>query len=82
MFCISRRCARSLFLTVFVTRVLVQRGWLWTATQAAPPASLQTRTCSVAGQSRVTYNYVSNPLRSEFRFAPLPEHDQACWLVA
>ena len=51
------------FITVFVTRVLVERGWFWTATQTAPPAS---RTCSVATQSQVTYNYVSNPLRSEF----------------
>ena len=67
------------FITVFVTRVLVQRGWLWTATQTAPPAS---RTCSVATQSQVTYNYVSNPLRSEFRFVPLPERDHGCWLVA
>ena len=67
------------FLTVFVTRVLVERGWLWTATLTAPPAS---RTCSKATQSQVTYTYVSNPLRSEFRFAPLPERDQGCWLVA
>ena len=67
------------FLTVFVTRVVVERGWLWTATQTAPPAS---RTCSKATQSQVTYNYVSNPLRSEFRFAPLPERDHGCWLVA
>jgi hypothetical protein len=67
------------FLTVIVTRVLVERGWLWTATQRAPPAS---RTCSAATQSHVTYNYVCNPLRSEFRFVPLPECDQGCWLVA
>ena len=67
------------FLTVFVTRVVVERGWLWTATQTAPPAS---RTCSKATQSQVTYNYVSNPLRSEFRFVPLPERDHGCWLVA
>ena len=70
------------FITVFVTRVLAQRGWLWAATQAAPPPSLQTRTCSVATQSQVTYNYVSNQLRSEFRVVPLPERDQGCWLVA
>ncbi len=37
------------FITVFVTRVLVERGWLWTATQTAPPAS---RTCSMATQQR------------------------------
>ena len=67
------------FLTVFVTRVVVERGRLWTATQMAPPACL---TCSKATQSQVTYNYVSNPLRSEFRFVPLPERDQGCWLVA
>ena len=67
------------FLTAFVTRVVVERGWLWTATQTAPPAS---RTCSKATQSQVTYTYVSNPLRSECRFVPLPERDQGCWLVA
>ena len=55
------------FLTVFVTRVLVEWGWLWTTTQTAPPSS---RTCSVATQSQVTYNYVSNPLRSEFYSSP------------
>ena len=66
------------FLTVFVTRVVVERGWLWTATQTAPPAS---RNCSKATQSQVTYNYVSNPLRSKLRFAPLLESDHGCWLV-
>ena len=67
------------FLTVFVTRVVVERRRLWTATQMAPPACL---TCSKATQSQVTYNYVNNPLRAKFRFDPLPERDQGCWLVA
>ncbi len=65
------------FLTVFVTRVPVQRGWLWTATQTAPPASLRKRIRSVAAQSQVAC-CVSNPLRSECRFAPLLERDQGC----
>ena len=74
------------FLTVFVTEVVVERRRLWTATQMAPPATQMappaSRTCSKATQSQVTYNFVSNPLRSKFRFDPLPERDQGCWLVA
>ncbi len=32
-----------LFLTVYVARVLVQRGWLWTAAVAAPTVCLRRR---------------------------------------
>ncbi len=40
------------FPTVFVTRVLAQREWLWTAAVAVPTACLRKRTCSVATQSQ------------------------------
>ncbi len=68
--------------TVVVTRELVQWGWLWAASKMATPGSLQRSNFRVATQSQVTYNYVSNPMRSEFRCAPLAERDQVCWSVA